>query len=170
MSFSLTLTAIIRLGDFIKTWMIIFMDGRDQDPNNCTVTCVKPRFSDLSLLFPDPRCECSASEHVDRAWNDHPASCRRVPWRFNHTQWGEDLVSHPTETIMAPTKCSLSCGVDLPVHRNGVSAAYMLPFSLLCSAHSVMKTVDLNDTVSLLRAGMAPTWCIKSWEDSPMML
>lgn len=129
--------------------------------------------SKISLIFPDPRCECSTSEHVDRAWNDHPASRWRVPWRFNHTQWGKDLVSNPTETIMASTKCSLSCCVDLPLHRNGVSADYIFPFSLLCSslsAHSVMKTVDLNDFVFLLRAGMAPTWCIKSWEDSPMML
>lgn len=54
-----------------------------------------------------------------------------------------------------------------------MSADYILPFSLLCSAlsaHSVIKTVDLNYFVFLLRAAMAPTWCIKSWEDSPMML
>lgn len=54
-----------------------------------------------------------------------------------------------------------------------MSTDYILPFSLLysaLSAHSVMKTVDLNDFVFLLRAGMAPTWCIKSWEASPMML
>lgn len=100
------------------------------------------------------------SEHVDHAWNDRPASYWRITWWFNHTQRGKDLVHDHTETIMAATKCSLSCCVDLSVHRNGVSADTL-------SDHSMMQRLDL---VLLLWAGTVPTWSIKNWEDLPRML
>ncbi len=93
---------------------------------------VRPWFSAMetfeSLLFwYSSRCQlwlCPAliSEHVDaHAWIYCPATLGRLLWRLHYTQRGEGLVPDLAETIVASTKCSFLCSVDLPIYRHGVS-------------------------------------------------
>ena len=73
---------------------------------------------------------CPAEHVAAYAWDDCPAAPGRARWRLHHTPTGKDLVPDPEETIMAPTKCSIPCRVDLSVYRHGVSIIVTGSYSL----------------------------------------
>lgn len=67
-------------------------------------------------------CRAVIAEYVAaHAGDDGPSTPGRALRRLHHTQRGEDLVHDPAETIVASTKRSIPCSVDLSVYGNGVS-------------------------------------------------
>lgn len=73
-------------------------------------------------------------EHVDHAWNYHPAFNWRLHSPLHCAKRGQQLVPDSEETVMASADSCLSICVDLPLRWNGVIVLFMCPPGF-CEAH-----------------------------------